>query len=455
MKKILLFSILFVLNISTKAQNVEFDDAKFKAYLVGNTDINTNGDSEIQISEAEAFTGTIDCNSRNITSLKGIEKFKNITELICYSNLLNYLILNENKKLTKINCYNNKITAINIIDNTALTELICANNYLDFIDTSNNVILKSLYSSQNQYLSNLDLTNNTALELLYVSSTALTSLNLTQNKSLISLDISWNPIANINLNENISLELLSVGMTQIINLDLSKNIKLKNLYCFDNLQMTNLDVSKNIELVELNCPRNSFANLDVSKNILLQKLYCQENQLTSLNVNTNILLKEFSCFGNKLTNIDISKNPALALLSVRDNQLNTLNVKNGTNNLISIFRATNNPNLTCIQVDNPTASESYPDWQKDATATYNIDCELSVSELNKNEMTIYPNPVKDVINFSEELSNIMISDTSGKIIKQNFTSTTNINVSNLSKGNYIMTGISKSRNRISKKFIKQ
>ena len=40
-------------------QNVNIPDANFKAYLVGNTDINTNEDSEIQISEANAFSGGI------------------------------------------------------------------------------------------------------------------------------------------------------------------------------------------------------------------------------------------------------------------------------------------------------------------------------------------------------------------------------------------------------------
>ncbi len=455
MKRLLLVFILFVGVDFISAQNVEFDDAKFKAYLVGNSEINTNGDNEIQLSEAEAFSGTIDCNSRNITSLKGIEKFKNITELICYSNSLPYLILNENKKLTKINCYDNKITAINIFNNVDLMELICVNNMIDFIDTSNNLVLKSLYSSQNQYLSNLDLTNNTALELLYVSSTALTSLNLIQNKSLKFLDISSNHITNIDLKENINLELLSCGMTQITNLDLSKNIKLKNLYCFDNLQMTNLDVSKNIQLIELNCPRNVITQLDVSKNTLLQKLYCQENQIATLNVSANTLLTEFSCFGNKLTSVDVSKNPSLTLLSVRDNQLNSLNVKNGNNNLISLFRATNNPNLTCIQVDSPAATANYLDWQKDSTASYNTNCGLSVSDVSKKEVVIYPNPVKDILNFSEEFSSVKISDASGKIIKQYFTSIANINVSNLQKGNYIITGISKSGKVINKKFIKQ
>ena len=63
MKKILKFiivTIVFALvNVVTiSAQNVNIPDPIFKAYLVGNLAINTNADSEIQMSEANAFTDT-------------------------------------------------------------------------------------------------------------------------------------------------------------------------------------------------------------------------------------------------------------------------------------------------------------------------------------------------------------------------------------------------------------
>lgn len=455
MRKTLLFSVLFILNLSLKAQNVEFYDSNFKAYLVGNADININGDSEIQISEAEAFTGTIDCNSRNITSLKGIENFKNITELICYSNNFRYLNLFYNEKLKKVNCNGSGIQDIQVSQCLELTDLLCGSNGLTFIDISNNLALKTLYSSHNQFLDNLDVSHNTNLELLYSSSTALTSLDLTQNKSLKFLDIGGTQIPNIDLSQNVDLNEFYCGATQLSNLDVSKNVNLKILQVFDNPSITTLDVSKNTALTDLSVGNNGITSLDVSKNILLQTFLCGGNQIANLDVTNNTSLTQFSCWGNKLTTLDLSKNSNLTFIRVSDNELNSLNIKNGTNNLISFFGATNNPNLTCIQVDNPAASEGYPDWQKDATATYSTDCGLSVSDVNKVDLILYPNPVKDVINFSDELSNIIISDASGKIIKQHKTSVSQINVSNLQKGNYIITGISKSGNLISKKLIKQ
>ena len=86
MKKLLL--ILLCLPFIGFGQNVYIPDANFKAYLVGNTAINTNGDTEIQVSEAIVFNGTIDCNSLNISDLTGIEDFTALTELYCHNNYL-------------------------------------------------------------------------------------------------------------------------------------------------------------------------------------------------------------------------------------------------------------------------------------------------------------------------------------------------------------------------------
>ena len=89
MKKLLL--VLLALPMLGFGQNVTIPDAIFKAYLVGNTNINTNGDNQIQVSEAAAFTGTIDCSYDNISNLTGIEAFTALTILYCYNNQLSSL----------------------------------------------------------------------------------------------------------------------------------------------------------------------------------------------------------------------------------------------------------------------------------------------------------------------------------------------------------------------------
>ena len=59
------------------------------------------------------------------------------------------------------------------------------------------------------------------------------------------------------------------------------------------------------------------------------------------------------------------------------------------------------------------------------------------------------------MNFSEEISNAKITDLSGKMVKQFITSGKSVDVSNLSKGNYIITFTTKKGEIINKKFIKE
>ena len=80
----------------------------FKKYLVGNTDINTNGDKKIQVSEASAFNGSIYCTNLNISNLKGIEAFSALTYLSCCSNQLTSLDVSKNTALTDLDCGGNK-----------------------------------------------------------------------------------------------------------------------------------------------------------------------------------------------------------------------------------------------------------------------------------------------------------------------------------------------------------
>ncbi|TZF81731.1 T9SS type A sorting domain-containing protein [Pedobacter sp. BS3] len=231
--KLYFFCLLFLLapGFANAQETVTIPDENFKNYLVANTDINKNEDEEIQVSEAEAFTGTIDCSGKGIADLTGIEAFVNITQLNC---------------------------------------------------------------SINQ----------------------LTNLNVTQNKAL----------------EN------------------------------------------------LNCVNNQLTNLDITQNTALQVLLCDGNQLTNLNVSQNTALTELRCSSNQLINLDVSQNTALQILLCYNNELTKLNVKNGNNTILQHMQAQNNPNLSCIQVDDVAYANSGSriyNWQK-GTGDYNTDCYVTL-----------------------------------------------------------------------------
>lgn len=80
---------------------------------------------------------------------------------------------------------------------------------------------------------------------------------------------------------------------------------------------------------------------------------------------------------------------------------------------------------------------------------------LDVTDSKLKSLSMFPNPAKDILNFSEEISNIKITDFSGKIIKQISTSEKSINVSKLAKGTYIISATTKTGETINKKFIKE
>ncbi len=246
---------------------VNIPDANFKTYLVGNPSINTNGDTEIQCSEAAAFTGGMATNQLGITDLTGIEAFTSLSELLCQNNNLTSIDISHNTALTILSCGYNSITSLDVSHNTAITRFQCDGNKLISIDVSHNTSL-TVFTCSNNNLTNLDVSHNTGLT------------NLT----------------------------------------------------FDFNNLTNLDVSHNIALTQLGCGKNSLTSLDLSHNTALTSVVCSSNSLISLNI------------------------------------------KNGYNNILQYFSADQNPNLSCIQVDNVANANGYSNWRKDASATYSTNC---------------------------------------------------------------------------------
>lgn len=79
---------------------------------------------------------------------------------------------------------------------------------------------------------------------------------------------------------------------------------------------------------------------------------------------------------------------------------------------------------------------------------------LNVNETLENKISIFPNPAKDVLNFSEAFSNIKISDASGKLIIQNLKPEKSLNISKLTKGVYFVSAVTKSGKTVNLKFVK-
>lgn len=210
---------LFLASATLAQSVVNIPDANFKNYLVNNTYINTNGNTEIELSEAQTYTGSIGCAAKAITSLIGIETFTALTQLSCSAN---------------------QLTSLNLTNNTALVRLSCSDNQLTSLDLTNNTALVELYCTKNQ-LANLNVSQNTALTQLYCNINQLTSLNVSNNTALTELQVSYNHLTSLDVSHNHGLIYLGCANNQLTGLDVASNIALTACICYAN-QLTSLNI---------------------------------------------------------------------------------------------------------------------------------------------------------------------------------------------------------------------
>lgn len=184
------------------SQTISFTDPEFKAKLLlangplnniakdlaGNpATIDTNGDNEIQVSEALQIS-YLSVVSTAITNFQGIEFFTNLTEFQSIQSQISQIDLTSNVNLTNLTLRNNNLSSIDL---TTLSNLIL----LDVSDTQ---------------ISNLNLDNLTQLQQLYI-------YNL--------------PITNIDFSNLTSLIVLYCYGSNLVEIDLSNNLFLNGLYC--------------------------------------------------------------------------------------------------------------------------------------------------------------------------------------------------------------------------------
>jgi hypothetical protein len=213
------------------AQIVNIPDPNFKAALLSTSPtIDTNGDGEIQESEAAARTVGLSVQSSNISDLTGIEAFINIPSLTAH-------------------------------DNTISTPL----------DLSNNLQLEVVWVHLNE-IPSINVSGLTQLEWLHCDYNDLTELDVTSNPNLRILETQNNNIASFDLSQNINLIMLSAGSNPITTLDVSNNLELRRFSLYNVDWIEELDLSNNLNLCSVAFrfnPSLRFVNLNNGANELL------------------------------------------------------------------------------------------------------------------------------------------------------------------------------------------
>jgi len=358
---------------------VVFEDANFKTYCLENFD--QDGDGEISMDEADAID-KIYCSEMGITSLKGVECFRNLTALNCSYNNLTSLNVRGCTSLQDLYCYCNHLRSLDVSDCTSLKQLDCTQNQLTSLDISGCSSLESMTCSFNSFsrlvlssislkkitvyhcpLEYLDVKECQSLESLNCGETQLTSLDLTGCSNLKELSVRLCKLSSLKLEGCSALTRLDCDSNQLSSLDLKDCTALKGLVCRSNL-ITSLDVSNNHlledltcsgnsithldltecpSLVMLNCDNNGLLNLNVSNCPLLALLFCPCNKLSNIDVNSCAMLLQFQCDNNPLMSLDISNCPKLSLLKCGNTQLSSLDVSN--NSYLTSLSCQDNPYL--------------------------------------------------------------------------------------------------------------
>jgi Leucine-rich repeat (LRR) protein len=274
--------------------------------------------------------------------------------------------------------------------------------------------------------------------------------------NLIKLRCSDNQLSEINLSQNIILEDFYCQGNLLSSLDTSQNTNLVTLYCGANL-LSSLDITQNLFLENLNCQSNQLTNLDLTGNPNLITLECSFNLLTSIDITQNSNLYWLLCQNNLLDNLDLSNNQNLRDLLCFNNQLTSLSINNGNNQQMNNLFTWNNPNLTCIQVDDVDYANSQNcddnNWCKDDWAVFSENCTLGIIDLDSFEINIYPNPVQNTlfINSETPIDSLQLYTLQGQLIDES--QNNQIDVSTLTSGLYFVSVMIDGKN-IVKKFIK-
>ena len=181
----------------------------------------------------------------------------------------------------------------------------------------------------------------------------------------------------------------------------------------------------------------------------LTYLSCYYNNIMFLDLSNNTFLDTLICFSIQLTSLDVSNNTSLTFLSCYDNQLSCLDLKNGNNINMELF-ATSNPNLSCIEVDDPAWSTT--NWTAansniDTGVTFNTNCNYplgcfyipTIIKENISNISLFPNPTDGLIilnvNGYKGTINTQVYDLSGRLLQTTFNKS--ISLDDYAKGIYI------------------
>lgn len=348
-------------------QIVQIPDANFKNALLNHDPvIDLNGDGEIQVSEAEAFTDWMYVANRGIQDLTGIAAFTNLTHL----------------------------------------------------------------SAGDNYISEVDLSQNLALELIGLSFNELTTVDLSNNMNLKTIWMDYAGISEIIFPDNQMLEDIRIRYNNLSSIDLSTNNPNLKLLLISFNDFDAFDPSPWPTLTNFENAGNPMTNIDLSGNLNLKYLILSHNNLTITDLDlrdfTELVAVALTESPN-LERLDVSNSPNLnALYAESTSNLVAINIANGNNANMEYMVVNNNTSLECVQVDPDIIGNIPAHWQYDDENIFSTNCfnrELGIGDNILLSTSLYPNPATDQVfiqsnTFSPDEINYRVFTLTGELIKE-------------------------------------
>jgi len=289
----------------------------------------------------------------------------------------------------------------------------------------------------------------TTLQKLWCNFNKITKLNVKNCTGLLWLLCEDNFITELNVTNCTELEMLLCQNNLLTKLDATSCKKMQYLTCYNN-KLTKLDLKNNLKLTHLLSADNYLSSLDVSFLINMENLQCYRNTLTKLDLTE---LKNVNVFiGNKQS----------VPLTLYENELGEytrsilLNNPTFGNSAISYW------DEVLKSIDNTVASTSFsvqtgkPGFELSGTMNFTYS-NVGVKTQEKIKLKVYPNPVNDILFIEgENFNTIKLYDMLGReMLCKNGNNKTEINISHLSKGIYIVAIFSEGKLMGNTKIVKQ
>ena len=349
-----------------------FPDANFRSWLL------ENFPGYIHDGHVNNW-GVFNLSGKNISNLKGIEYFTNLSSLNISNNNLTSVDLSHNTNLEKLYCSNNQLTSLDLTNLSNLEVLDCSNNKLTTLSVSGKSYLNTLNCSNNTLLTTLNCYRCDLTTLNVTGCTALKELRCYENANLTAITglANCTAITSLDCEDCAITSLPGVNnMTNIATL-LARNNKLTTLTVTGKSKLTNLRVNGNTTLTTLQCYNNALTTLNVTGCTALKDLRCYYNaNLTAITgladctaiayldcrncaltdlpgLNNMTQIQRLFAGNNKLTSVTLTSKASLVYVDLQNNpQMTTANIyNNSTLPSIIVYNCTALTTLNCYRND--------------------------------------------------------------------------------------------------------